>query len=97
MSFAAAEDKPWPPWYDLDAPWYDQPDLDEQGVQKQTPKTKQLKWIFGYAEKAKGMKQILWERGMWLKGMKAKLEDDHPDYPELSEKHVLEKCKDFRE
>ena len=52
MSFAAAEDNPRPPWYDLDALWYDQPDLDEQGVQKQTPKTKQLKWIFGYAEKA---------------------------------------------
>ena len=60
ISFAAAEDKPRPPWYDLDAPWYDHPDLDEKGVQKQTPKTKQLKWIFVYAEKAKGMKQILW-------------------------------------
>ena len=66
-------------------------------MQKQTPKTKQLKWIFGYAEKAKGMKQILWERGMWVKGMKAKLADDHPDYPELSAQHVLENCEDFRE
>ena len=64
ISFAAAEDNPRPQWYDLDAPRYDQPDLDEQGGEKQTPKTKQLKWIFGYAEKAKGMKQILWEQGM---------------------------------
>ena len=34
MSFAAAEENPRPPWYNLDALWYDQPDLDEQGVQK---------------------------------------------------------------
>ena len=29
VSFAAAEDNPRPQWYDLDNPWYDQPDLDE--------------------------------------------------------------------
>ena len=29
--------------------------------------------------------------------MKAKLVDDHPDYPELSAQHVLVNCKDFRE
>ena len=38
MSFAAAEDNPQQPWYDLDALWFDQPELDEQGVQKQTSK-----------------------------------------------------------
>ena len=34
---------------------------------------------------------------MWVKGMKAKLADDHPDYPELSAQHVLGNCEDFRE
>ena len=34
---------------------------------------------------------------MWVKVMKAKLEDDHPDYPELSAQHVLGNCEDFRE
>ena len=34
---------------------------------------------------------------MWVKGMKSKLADDHPDYPELSAQHVLGNCKDFRE
>ena len=34
---------------------------------------------------------------MWVKRMKAKLADDHPDYPELSAEHVLGNCKDFRE
>ena len=43
------------------------------------------------------MKQILWERGMWVKGMKAKLADDRPDYSELSAQHVLGNCEDFRE
>ena len=43
------------------------------------------------------MKQILWEQGMWVKRMKAKLVDDHPDYPELSAQHVLGNCEDFRE
>ena len=96
MSFEAAEDNPRPPWYDLNAPLYDQPNLDEQGVQTQTPKTKQLKWIFGCSEKAKRMKQIIWERGMWVKGMKAKLADDHTEYPELSAQHVLGNCENFR-
>ena len=38
MPFATAEENPPPPVYALEALWYDQPDLDAQGVQKKTKK-----------------------------------------------------------
>ena len=53
VSFAAAEDNHRTQWYDLDTPRYDQPDLDEQGVQKQTPKTKQLNGFLDTQRKLK--------------------------------------------
>ena len=34
---------------------------------------------------------------MWVKGMKSKLADDHPNYPKLSAQHVLGNYEDFRE
>ena len=96
MSFAAAEKNPPPPFYSLDASWYDTPNLDKQGNHRKT-KAGTLKHHSGYAGKAKGVKQILWERGLWKAGMKAQLDSDHKDYPELSAQDVLARCQDFRE
>ena len=55
MSFAAAEENPPPPFYALDAPWSDQPDLDTNGRQKIT-KGGKSKSILGYPGKSKGAK-----------------------------------------
>eukprot|EP00732_Lithocolla_globosa_P001261 Lithocolla_globosa_v1_NODE_597_length_3629_cov_4.882205.p1 type:complete len:792 gc:universal NODE_597_length_3629_cov_4.882205:2932-557(-) len=46
--------------------------------------------IEGYIGKAKGKKQILWERGLWLDGMTASQEK-----PELNIDKVLQSCGDF--
>ena len=97
MSFAVAEANPPPPFYALEAPLSDQPDLDAHGVQKKTNKTGKLRTILGYPEKAKGAKQILWERGLWKTKMRMRLSSDHPEYPEMSALDVLGNCKDFRE
>jgi len=56
-----------------------------------------LKEIKGYAGKAKGIAQILWERGLWIEGMKLTLKEDHLFYPDRSAKHVLANCDDFKE
>ena len=60
MSFAAAEDNPPPPFYLLNAPWYDRPDLDEKNEQNKTTSGK-LKTVLGYAGQAKVIRHILWE------------------------------------
>ena len=52
--------------------------------------------IVGYAGVGKGIKQVLWERGLWKDGMALRLDDDHPDYPKLSACYVLSQCTDFK-
>ena len=96
MSFSAEEEHPPPPFYSLYAPWSDQPDLDQNNEQRKT-KGGKLKTIVGYAGKAKGVKQILWERGLWVTGMKAKLASDHSQYPFMSAQDVIANCEDFKE
>ena len=51
----------------------------------------------GGVELSKGVKQILWERGLWKDGMKAKLGSEDKDYPELSANDVLANCQDVKE
>ena len=46
----------------------------------------------GYTSKAKGIAQVLWERGLWVNKMKLKLPTYHKDYPYLSVLHVLVNC-----
>ena len=96
MSFGGAEENAPPPFYALNAPYQDQPDLDTNGEQKKT-KGGKLKTILGYPGKAKGAKQILWERGLWKTKMRKTLPSDHPEYPEMSALDVLGNCEDFRE
>ena len=51
----------------------------------------------GYTFKAKGIAQVLWERGLWVKKMMLKLPAYHKDYPDLSALYVLANCTDFKE
>ena len=59
---------PCPPFYDLTAPLVDEPILDKNGkpVMRKDGKPKVKE---GYAGKAKGIAQVLWERGLWKEGM----------------------------
>ena len=46
---------------------------------------------------AKGMKKVFCERGLYVDGMKADFDFDHPDHPTVCAKSVLHSCQDFRE
>ena len=72
------------------------PVLDKKGVQEKT-KVGKLKIKEGYANKAKGVAQVLWESGLWDKKMKLKLNIDDSNYPDVSASTVLANCEDFRE
>ena len=95
MTFSAEEEHPPPPFYYLYALWSDQLDLYQNNEQR-TTKGGKLKIIVGYAGKAKGVKQILWERGLWVTAMKFKLASDHSEYPTMSAQNVLANCDDFK-
>jgi hypothetical protein len=58
-----AEDDP-PPHFKPDAPKYDQPATDGK------------KAVEGYIGKPKGLKQVLWERGLWKDGMIQDIKDN---------------------
>ena len=88
--------QPYPPFNDLTAPLEDTHMKDAKGKKIKTKEGK-FKVKEGYAGKAKGVAQVLWERGLWVEGMKMKLDVDDPDYPELSASTVLANCEDFRE
>ena len=90
------EDNPPPPFYLLNSSWYDRSYLDEKNEQKKTTSGK-LKTVLGYAGQSKGIRQILWERGLWKNGMKAKLPSDDLEYPHMSAQDVLTNCQDSRE
>ena len=96
MIFDTADNKPLPPFYKLDTLYVDTPILDKGGKQQYTRKEKKLRVATGYDGVGKGIKQILWERGLLEDDMVQKLKDDHPDYPELSATYVLSQCTDFK-
>ena len=77
-----------PPWYKPNAPKYDRPTgkRDKEGRDLVEE---------GYVGKAKGMKQVLWERGLWKEGMVKRLEEDAEGGLGLSMYHVLSDCWDF--
>ena len=41
--------------------------------------------------------QLLWERGLWIEGMKKKIPIDEADYPELCATQVLSSCSNFQQ
>jgi hypothetical protein len=49
--------------------------------------------VRGYSGKSKGIKQVLWERGLWVDGMTLKRSDKKPTAMCASE--VLSQCADF--
>ena len=97
MSFQSSENDPMPPFYNLIAPLEDCLITNSDGTPSLTATTKKQRKINGFAGTAKGMKQVLWERGLYVEGMKADFDFDHPNYSTLSAKVVLHSCEDFRE
>ena len=66
MSFGEKECNPLPPFFHLSAPYEDTVCKDKKGKDILTTKGKQ-KFEKGYAGKAKGIAQVLWERGLYKK------------------------------
>lgn len=96
MSFDEATKNPPPPFYNLDAPYEDTKVREKDGSLSKTKGGKERKQN-GYAGKGKGVKQMLWERGLRENGLKWHLPLHHPDYPDKCVKTVLGNCEDFRE
>ena len=102
-----------PPWYDLQAERYDRPYTQQEEDElrhkyRKNPalfEKRKLEGIIGYIGKPKGLKQILWERGLYVEGMKChqtdtenmkKVMDGKEGLPEhLDMKRVLAKQPDF--
>ena len=97
QSFVFAEGDP-PPFYKLDAPKLDR-------VVKKNRKRKKATVLVdvveeGYVGKAKGMQQVLWERGLWVRGMVQRINVDKDKKCrglDMSMSHVLSMCTDFVE
>jgi hypothetical protein len=105
------DDEVWPngkaspavtPHFEPNAPLYDRVKTDSKGrvvyKKKGDTVTTEHQTEEGYVGKAKGMKQVLWERGLWKEDMigvvdpeKDKQGRDH----DLSMQHVLNACYDF--
>lgn len=85
------------PHFDKGAPLEDQPIVDKEG-EPTFDKQGNAKVKEGFKHKPKGMKQVLWERGLWKDGMIGKVDkekDPKGRGEELSMMHVLENCYDF--
>ena len=78
-------------------PHLDTPDVNPKDGKQRLTKKGIPKVILGYACKAKGIKQVLWERGLWKSGMRFRLSPGDKGYPEMSAQDVLANCQDFRE
>jgi hypothetical protein len=97
---AAAEQTPIPPpWYQLDAPLVDEIAGTKEvksDSKKGGPSTVTLedKISPGYVGKPKGIKQILWERGLWVDGM-TRHGPKGTDTSVASAEAALSKCPDF--
>ena len=73
ISFGDVTTNPPPPFYASNAPHATIPDVDPVSGNQKTTKGGKAKMIEGYAGQAKGIKQILWECGLWREGMKTKV------------------------
>ena len=79
----------------LTAPFVDTTVLDKNGIEARTKGGKK-KVDKGYAGTAKGVAQVLWERGLWKDGMKMSLNPNDPRHFEFSAKDVLANTADYR-
>ena len=83
-----------PPFSKPSMPKYNTAKVDRKGRPVLNKDKKQV-YEKGYVDAAKGMEQILWERGLWQTGMVARLDDDDDRPLSLSMHHVLSECWDF--
>lgn len=91
MIFDSKQNDPLPPFNDITAPLEDMPLLVKKGEHMIT-KSDKVKEKEGYANKTKGVAQVLWERGLWIENMKFKLDVGEPNYPDMSASTVLANC-----
>ena len=96
FTFDTEDKNPPPPFYKLDAPFKTKPKRNKSNEILLNKKTKKPQLIVGYAGEGKGIKQVLWERGLWLEGMTKCKPIDSPDYPELDASVALSLCEDFQ-
>jgi hypothetical protein len=69
------------PWYEKTAPKYDK---DPTFIMRNGEPPQLTNFIEGYVGKPKGIKQILWERGLWCENMKS-----HSPYLNERDRNVL--------
>jgi hypothetical protein len=100
-----------PPFYKLDAPRKDTTKSKKRRKRKRSTGTEadgggdgeganEDVAVEGFEGKAKGMQQVLWERGLWKKGMIQKIDVDKDKKGrgiDMSMSHVLSMCTDFAE
>ena len=92
MSFEKEEKLLLPPFNDLLAPLENTPLLDKNGLEVISKKG-MVKTKKGYTGKAKGIAQVLWERGLWMNTMRKTIDIDHPEYPDLCASYIWETVK----
>ena len=93
MEFSSDTDFP-PSFYALNAARDDCAKLDKKGKEVTNNKD-DVVVVKGWAGKAKGLNQVLWERSLWKDGMvmKVKLDDEHGQ--DMCMQTTLHKCPDF--
>jgi hypothetical protein len=82
-----------PPFYATDAAREDCVKM-KDGERVLTKKGKEI-IVEGWAGKAKGLKQVLWERGLWKDGMVQRVKPDDEKGQDMCMQTTLHKCPDF--
>jgi len=89
-----------PPFYMLDdAQKKDRQEQKQKARKNGRAPTTVTVTVEGYEGKAKGMRQVLWERGLYKPGMIGRVSEDDPQGRghDMSMAHVLASCTDFAE
>jgi hypothetical protein len=83
-----------PPFYATDASREDFLKVDKHNVPVTNSKGKNVT-VEGWASKAKGLKQVLWERGLWKDDMVQRVKPDDAKGQDMCMQTTLHKCPDF--
>ena len=93
MEFSSDADLP-PPFYTLNAARDDCANLDKKGKEVKNKKD-EVVVVEGWAGKAKGLKQVLWERILWKDGMVLKVNPEDESSHDMCIQTTLHKYPEF--